>query len=228
MHVGISCVSLRVQSQIHASIPHGHQVTDLNQQIELHRQCRTLGLDILFREVLYPTRSEFAEWREISRIPSMDLVLITHDPLPSLKTRALRTGAYDVISEAGGARIGDDIDRILEAVHRERRMQHNHEIAIRSYGEAVVTIRGGRVVLTRTESNVLKALIESKGRYLSTQSLITAAWGDCVAGHKEDLYVYISRLRDKLEENPGKPQLIVSSRGLGYAFLGDVTIEREF
>ncbi len=228
MHVGISCVSPRVQSRIHASIPHGHQITALNQQVELHCQCRVLGLDVLFREVLYPTRSEFAEWREISRLQSMALVLVTHDPLPSLKSRALRTGAYDVISETGGARISDDIGRILESVNRERRMLHNHEIAIRSYGEAVVTIRGRKVGLTRTEFNVLKALIESKGRYLSTERMINAAWGDCVAGHKEDLYVYISRLRDKLEEIPGKPKLIVSSRGLGYAFLGEVTIERQF
>ncbi|MHB1628280.1 MAG: winged helix-turn-helix domain-containing protein [Bacilli bacterium] len=187
-----------------------------------------LELDVLFREVLYPTRAEFAQWREMSRIQSMDLVLITHDPLPSLKARALRTGAYDVISETGSARISDDVGRILESVRRERRMFYKHEIAIRSYGEAVVTIRGKKVVLTRTEANLLKALIESKGRYLSTERLIAATWGNCVAGHKEDLYVYISRLRDKLEEMPGKPQLIVSSRGLGYAFLGEVTIERQF
>lgn len=226
MHVGISSKNRALVSRIRAHIPDEDRVTILHTERQLVRQCTENGIHLLFAEVVYATRSDFSEWREAGQIEDLDLVLILRIPSPEIQLRALRCGVYETISDTSYD-LGDDVRRILENVRRERFPLHDREIAIRSYGEAVVSVRGKRVSLTAMEYRVLKVLLGFRGRYAPVEDIVDQVWGPG-AGHKGDLYVYVSRLREKLEENPDQPRLIVSARGLGYAFLGEVAIQREF
>ena len=86
--------------------------------------------------------------------------------------------------------------------------------------EAVRAIRGGRELsLTRTEYLLLELFMRNPGRVLSQQNIFLAVWGYDFGQRSNNLWVYMSYLRSKLEAN-GEPRLLQTVRGLGYVLRG--------
>jgi two-component system response regulator MprA len=76
--------------------------------------------------------------------------------------------------------------------------------------------RGGRQVsLTRTEYQLLELFLRNPGRVLSHSSIFQAVWGYDFGPRSNNLWVYISYLRAKLEA-AGEPRILHTVRGLGY------------
>ncbi len=79
--------------------------------------------------------------------------------------------------------------------------------------EKRVLIRGGRViVLSSLEFRILKSLIEHSGKIFSSQKLIDLVWGFDETVGTDNLYVYIHRLREKIEVNPNNSRYTLSGR----------------
>ena len=81
----------------------------------------------------------------------------------------------------------------------------------------VVLREGQEIFLSALEYKLLLTFANNRGRILSRNSLLEEIWD--VAGefvNDNTLTVYIKRLREKLEENPGEPRVIKTVRGLGY------------
>jgi two-component system KDP operon response regulator KdpE len=78
------------------------------------------------------------------------------------------------------------------------------------------TIRGRRLHLTPVEYGLLLILMRNAGRVVSHDEMLRAVWGDEYEGDYSVLRVNISRLRQKLEENPRRPSYIVTVPGEGY------------
>ena len=72
------------------------------------------------------------------------------------------------------------------------------------------------VELTPTEFSVLKMFMSNIGRALSRNELLNAVWGKNYFGDLKTLDVYIRRIREKIEDNPSKPQFIETVWGFGY------------
>ena len=81
-------------------------------------------------------------------------------------------------------------------------------------------VRGEEVQLRRKEFELLRMLMESAGRVVTRDALIDRVWGSDYVGDTKTLDVHVKRLRAHLEEDPGKPQLIATVRGVGYRFDG--------
>jgi DNA-binding response OmpR family regulator len=70
--------------------------------------------------------------------------------------------------------------------------------------------------LTTTEFRLLSLLAENAGRVLSRRALLEQIWSRDFFGDERIVDVHIRRLRRKIEQEPSKPQLVVTVRGLGY------------
>lgn len=83
--------------------------------------------------------------------------------------------------------------------------------------EAKVYKNNEEIILTAMEYRLLLILLSNRGKVLSRTALLENIW-DVAGDFVEDntLTVYIKRLRDKIEEDPAKPELIKTVRGLGY------------
>lgn len=83
--------------------------------------------------------------------------------------------------------------------------------------EAKVYKNNEEIVLTAMEYRLLLILLSNRGKVLSRTALLENIW-DVAGDFVEDntLTVYIKRLRDKIEEDPAKPEFIKTVRGLGY------------
>lgn len=82
-----------------------------------------------------------------------------------------------------------------------------------------VMIRGDVVDLTPTEYQLLLILTENAGKVVEHERLLRAVWGQNSKKDNEHLKVYIWHLRRKLEENPQKPELLMTDWGVGYRLM---------
>jgi len=80
---------------------------------------------------------------------------------------------------------------------------------------ARVTRGGQEVFLTRTEYQLLELFLRNPGRVLSHSQIFQAVWGYDFGLRSNNLWVYMSYLRSKLEAG-GKPRILHTVRGLGY------------
>jgi DNA-binding response OmpR family regulator len=84
--------------------------------------------------------------------------------------------------------------------------------------ERQVTVGGGPVRLTFSEYELLSCLMERPGKLFTRQELLRAIWGDSAYRDPRAIDVHIRHLREKLEERPEDPSLILTVRGAGYRF----------
>ena len=72
--------------------------------------------------------------------------------------------------------------------------------------------------LTQKEFDLLKYLMQSPGTVFSREELLEEVWNYDYFGDMRTVDVTIRRLREKLEDDPGKPKYILTRRGVGYFF----------
>ncbi len=83
-----------------------------------------------------------------------------------------------------------------------------------------VTVGGEPVQLTFSEFELLNRLLGDPGRLFNRQELLRAIWGDSAYRDPRAIDVHVRHLREKLEERPEQPGLILTVRGAGYRLKG--------
>jgi len=86
--------------------------------------------------------------------------------------------------------------------------------------EAQVTREGKPVYLTAREFQLLRYLIERAGTTVARDELLRSVWGYDSDTLTRTVDTHVASLRQKLEQNPKKPELILSVSGVGYRFMG--------
>jgi DNA-binding response OmpR family regulator len=114
----------------------------------------------------------------------------------------LRSRIKAVLRRAGPRAMGDEILQVgpvvLDLARREAR------------------IRGDVVELTFSEFELLRALMTQPERLFSREELLRAIWGDSAYRDPRGIDVHVRHLREKLEERPEEPRLLLTVRGAGY------------
>ena len=88
--------------------------------------------------------------------------------------------------------------------------------------DATVTRPDGAVLtLTATERGLLQKLAANRGHIVTFDALCQAVWNADYYGYENTLGVHIRHLREKLEDDPGKPRCLLTVRGLGYKLTGE-------
>ena len=80
----------------------------------------------------------------------------------------------------------------------------------------LVTLRGQIVKLTPTEYALLRLLVQHAGRVLTHRQILREVWGPEFVDETHYLRVYFAQLRQKIEEDPALPKLILTESGVGY------------
>jgi DNA-binding response OmpR family regulator len=114
----------------------------------------------------------------------------------------LRSRIRAVLRRSGGSIYADDVFT-AERVRLDRSRRE-------------VTVAARPVELTFSEFELLSTLIANPGRVFNRLELLRAIWGDSAYRDPRGIDVHIRHLREKLEETPEQPRLIVTVRGAGY------------
>ncbi|XQU09795.1 response regulator transcription factor [Halomonas sp. LY9] len=190
----------------HAAI---HTVRELLAADPIDLILLDLGLpDIDGQQVLSTLRQQF----------SIPIIIVSVRGQETEKVRALDNGANDYVTKPFG---------IQELLARIRALLRQHPPAITTpryqYGALSVdiaahrvTLHGATIHLTRKEFAVLHQLISQAGRIVTQTHLLRTIWGP---SHQEDthyLRIVISKLRQKLGDDPQAPSLLQTEPGIGY------------
>lgn len=94
--------------------------------------------------------------------------------------------------------------------------------AVLRMDESCVTRADGQILpLTATERQLFSVLLQSRGRVVTYDTLCARVWGGAYYGYENSLSVHIRHLREKIEDNPSRPQYLLTVRGLGYKLSGE-------
>jgi DNA-binding response OmpR family regulator/signal transduction histidine kinase len=158
--------------------------------------------------------------REFSRVPVM--MLCEDDNDEETRVRLLDLGADDLVSKP--LRIKELLAR-LRVLQRRRVAQSESEpaepifrtgdLAI-DYAQHQVLLQGQPVQLSRTEYKLLNTLAQNAGRVMTHELLLERVWGTEYNHEVDFIWVYISRLRRKVEPDPRHPRYIVTVPDVGY------------
>lgn len=85
-------------------------------------------------------------------------------------------------------------------------------------GAKQLIVRGDRVRLTATEFKILYVLMSNPGRVYSAEEIYERVWKNDAYAVENTVMVHISRIREKLELNPKKPEYLKVVWGIGYVF----------
>ena len=182
--------------------------------------------DLVLLDVMLPTLSGIDVCREIRARSDVPIIMVTAKASEIDTVVGLEVGADDYVSKP--YRLRELVAR-MRAVLRRRPMAgateaDDSELILTGGGVELnverheVKVRGEPVALPLKEFEVLALLMENQGRVLSRATLIDRVWGHDYVGDTKTLDVHIKRLRTKVEQDPSKPVLITTIRGLGYKF----------
>ena len=156
--------------------------------------------------------------REWSRVPV--LVLSVRDREED-KIAALDAGADDYVTKPFSA--GELLARLRVA---SRHAKPADDITIFRCGaievdltSRIVRRAGKEVKLTATEYAFLRLLVLHAGKVVTHRQILREVWGPNYEEQTHYLRVYMAHLRDKLEANPAKPQLLTTESGIGYRLI---------
>jgi two-component system KDP operon response regulator KdpE len=87
-----------------------------------------------------------------------------------------------------------------------------------NFDQRKVVVRGKEIKLRPTEYRLLYHLVTNPGKLLSHDTLLSRVWGPEYRDEDQYVRLYITYLRQKIEDDPKNPKYILSERGLGYRF----------
>lgn len=153
--------------------------------------------------------------RRTSQVP---IVILSARDRESEKVRALDLGADDYVEKPFG--VGELMAR-LRAALRHARPTRDDTMLVAGDVEVdlaahVVRKAGREVKLTRREFEVLVVLLRQAGKVVTHSHLLREVWGPATDGNAQYLRVYVGQIRQKLEDDPATPRLILTEPGIGY------------
>jgi DNA-binding response OmpR family regulator len=153
-------------------------------------------------------------------MPGLIIIMLTARAQDIDKITGLELGADDYMVKPFNPR--ELIARIRTILRRAESLKTTGS-SILSYKNLLMDINSQKfykdeteIELTPTEFSVLKLFLSNIGRALSRNELFNTVWGKNYFGDLKTLDVYIRRIREKIEENPSKPQYIETVWGYGY------------
>lgn len=179
----------------------------------------TRSPDVILLDLGLPDMDGKDVIRELRTWSKTPILVLSARDREAEKIAALDLGADDYINKPFG--IGELTAR-LRAALRHAAQQASEQTHIRAGSLDIdilahrVTRNGEPVKLTPKEFDLLAVLVRNAGRVLTHRQILTAVWGPA---HTEDLQylrVFIGQLRQKLEDAPDTPALIVTEPGIGY------------
>lgn len=189
--------------------------------------ARLQGPDVILLDLMLPELSGLDVCRQVRTFSDVPIIMLTAKDAEADKVAGLELGADDYMTKPFSMR--ELVARIRSQLRRMSRtglLADTNEV-IRSgtveldIDAHVVRVNGDEIDLRPKEFELLEALMRRKDRLAARHTLIDEVWGPSYFGDTKTLDVHVKRLREKIEEDPSHPRLIVTMRGLGYKFVDD-------
>ncbi len=187
-------------------------------------RLRDGSFDLLVLDLMLPKVDGFEVCRQVRATSSVPIIMLTARVEEIDKVLGLELGADDYITKPFSVR---EFRSRVKAVLRRSQSARAEEVSQEpledgelriDFDKRLVTLAGKPIRLTYVEFEILAALARHPGRVYSRSTLLERVWGDSSYRDPRTVDVHIRHLREKLEADPKKPELVMTVRGVGYRF----------
>jgi two-component system KDP operon response regulator KdpE len=200
-----------------------YRVLEAANGIEALEQLRDYLPDLVVLDVQMPEMDGFETLRHIREVSTVPVIMLTVLQTEQDKIHGLDLGADDYLAKPFSPR--ELLSRIrallrrslMPAPARKTEIVVDDNLKI-DFARREVIVRGQKVVLRPTEYRLLYHLVSNAGRLLTHETLLSKVWGREYRDEAHYLRLYITYLRQKIEEDPAHPKYILTERGIGYRF----------
>jgi DNA-binding response OmpR family regulator len=183
--------------------------------------------DLLIIDIMMPGRSGLDICRDVRGRSAVPIILLTAKDAEVDKVVGLEVGADDYVTKPFSVR--ELLGRVRAQLRRREldRSVPGDGATIETgpvtidLGRHLVTVRGDPVNLTRSEFQVLRLLAENPGEVFSRKQIMEELWQTEFRGDARACDVHISNLRQKIERDVQRPELVLTVRRVGYKFAED-------
>jgi two-component system alkaline phosphatase synthesis response regulator PhoP len=199
----------------------GFQVITASDGTEAIAAFRHESPDLVVLDLMLPEVDGLDVARAIRRQGDVPIIMLTARVEETDRLIGLELGADDYVTKPFSPR--EVVARVRAVLRRTERT----EPAPRTLKEGdivldpdkrQVTVRGRPVELTPTEFDLLAVLMETPGRVFSRMQLLDKVQGYAYEGYERTVDAHVKNLRQKIEEDPKQPRVILTVYGLGYKF----------
>lgn len=177
--------------------------------------------DLVLLDVMMPGLDGFGACERIREFSSIPIIMVTAKGEEQDRVRGLDVGADDYIVKPFSAT--EVLARVRAVLRRAQVPDSTYDQSQFTHGNLRIDLARAEVFkddevifLSATEYRLLLQFVHNQGNILTSEDLLVNVWGPEYREDKEILWVSISRLRQKLEDDPRNPQHIVTRSGMGY------------
>jgi len=177
--------------------------------------------ELVLLDVMMPEMDGFQACERIREFSTVPIIMLTAKGEEDQQVRGLNLGADDYIVKPFSA--SELLARVHAVLRRAQRNVQEFSGGLFSRGDLQIDFARAEVKkgvqpisLSATEYRLLLQFARYAGKTLTAEQLLQNVWGPEYSEEKEILWVSISRLRQKLEQDPKNPKLIVTRSGEGY------------
>lgn len=192
------------------------------------QQLKNQEYQLVILDVMMPGMDGFEALEEIRKESSLPILMFTSKNDSSSKVRGLRAGADDYLTKPFD--MDELLARIVSLIRRYTRFnqengtpqQLNFDGLKIDLENRSITTSNGTFELPPKEFDLLLFCARNQGKILTKQRIYEEVWGEEYVYDDSNIMAIISRLRKKLETNPGIPKYILTIKGIGYRFNKEV------
>ena len=177
---------------------------------------------LVLLDIMLPQMTGMEVLRRLRRESAIPVIMLTARDSVIDKVSGLDSGADDYITKPFA--IEELLARIRAALRKQPAAPAVQKLTagplVMDVDRHEVTVNGQGVDLTKKEFDLLRHLLENKGRVLTRETLLDAVWGFDFVGETNSVDVYIRFLRSKLDD-AFDLKLIHTVRGVGYVIKED-------
>lgn len=181
--------------------------------------------DLVLLDVMLPKMDGFEVCKKIRQKSEVPIVMLTARSEEIDKILGLELGADDYVTKPFSvrellARVKANLRRTVPATEALQTGEGDIKIGEITINTERYELRknGKPIELTLREFELVKFLAETPNRICSRETILRKVWGYEYVGDDRTVDVTISRLREKIEDNPSEPKYIMTRRGIGYYF----------
>ena len=199
----------------------GYEVLTATSGTEALEQVQSQQLDLILLDVVMPGMDGFETLKQVRVSSSVPVIILSAKEEETDKVRGLKLGADDYLAKPFSP---DELVARIEAVRRRMAPAQDHRV-IESITLGNITVNpkkhtvivsGEEIPLTRVEWLLLSELARNAGRVMLYGELLTRIWGPEYRDDVQILRAWLSRLRRKIEREPGQPTIIRTVSKTGY------------
>lgn len=179
--------------------------------------------DLVILDLILPKIDGYEVCRIIRKQSAVPIIVLSAKGDEVDKLVGFRMGADDYVTKPFSA--AELAMRVAAVLRRCEGLRDDREGAVLDFGELTidrrrrtVTVRGQKVELTPKEFDLLWVLASHVEYVFTREQLLYQVWQSDYEGDVDNVTVLVSRLRDKIEEDPSQPRFIKTVWGVGYKF----------